>query len=214
MKMFKWLESRILWGVLLIFLGVAFLVQNLFNLEIGGFFWGVILGLAGLFFLFTFINNREQWWALIPGFTLLGVSATIITGMLLPRVATIFGGAFILGGIGLAFVAVYFVDRRFWWAVIPAGVMLTLASITVLDQLLHGRGTGGVLFLGLGLTFAIVALIPTSHRTFNWAWIPAGVLFLMGVLISAITENAFGFVWPVILILGGGILIYLTLSRR
>ena len=212
--MFKWLESRILWGTLLILAGVVFFLQNLFNFELGGLFWGALLGLGGLFFIGIFINNRMTWWSLIPGFTLLGVSATILVSSYLPRVGDLLGGVFVLGGIGVAFVAVYLADRRNWWAMIPAGVMLTLSTIVILDQVLGGFGSGGVFFLGLGLTFAVVGLLPTPSGRMTWAWYPAGILFVMGLLISAAAENLFGYIWPIALILGGLILIYrATLSR-
>ena len=212
--MFKWLESRILWGTLLILVGVVFLLQNLFNFNLGGFFWGALLGLGGLFFIGIFISNRATWWALIPGFTLLGVSATVLVSSIFPRAGDIFGGVFVLGGIGVAFIAVYLTDRRNWWAVIPAGVMLTLSMIVFLDQILGGFGSGGVFFLGLGLTFAVVALLPTPNGRMNWAWYPAGILFVMGILISAAAENLFGYIWPIALILAGLVLIYRAFLSR
>jgi len=212
--MFKWLESRILWGTLLILAGVVFLLQNLFNFNLGGFFWGALLGLGGLFFIGIFISNRATWWALIPGFTLLGVSATVLVSSIFPRAGDIFGGVFVLGGIGVAFIAVYLTDRRNWWAVIPAGVMLTLSMIVFLDQILGGFGSGGVFFLGLGLTFAVVALLPTPNGRMNWAWYPAGILFVMGILISAAAENLFGYIWPIALILAGLVLIYRAFLSR
>jgi hypothetical protein len=212
--MFRWLESRILWGTLLILTGVVFLLQNLFNFELSGYFWGILLGLVGLFFISVFMSRRAAWWALIPGFALLGVSATILVSTVFPRIGEIFGGVFVLGGIGVAFVAVYLFDQRNWWAVIPAGVMLTLSAIVLLDQMLGGFGSGGVLFLGFGLTFAVVALLPTPHGKMNWAWYPAGILFVMGILISAAAENLFGYIWPIALILAGLILVYRAYLSR
>jgi hypothetical protein len=133
--MFKWLESRVLWGSFLILAGLLFLLQNVFNLPLGGLFWAALLALGGLLFISVYLNNRQHWWALIPGFTLLGVAATVFVNnfflywMISQEVS-------LSDGIGLAFAAVYLSDRRNWWAIIPAGVMLTLAAISVLDQLL------------------------------------------------------------------------------
>ena len=212
--MIKWLESRVLWGSLLILAGVVFLLQNLFNFDFGALFWAILLGLGGVVFITVFINNRVQWWALIPGFTLLGVSATVFISNFLPRLDGVLGGFFVLGGIGTAFVAVYLSDRRNWWAVIPAGVLLTLATITVVDELLGGIGTGGLFFLGLGLTFGLVAILPTPQGQMRWAWYPAAALMVMGLLVAAAAENLIGYLWPAALILGGLVLIYRTIVSR
>jgi len=212
--MVKWLESRVLWGSLLILAGVVFLLQNLFNFDIGALFWAILLAVAGLVFITVFINNRLQWWALIPGFTLLGVSATVLISNYLPRLEGVLGGFFVLGGISLAFVVVYLNDRRYWWAVIPAGVLFTVAIISVVEGLLGDFETGGLFFIGLGLTFALVAISPAPQGKMRWAWYPAAVLTVMGMLIAAAAENLFAYLWPAALILGGLVLIYRTIVSR
>ena len=212
--MFKWLESRVLWGSFLILAGLLFLLQNVFNLPLGGLFWAALLALGGLLFISVYLNNRQHWWALIPGFTLLGVAATVFVNNFFPLLDDISGGLFVLGGIGLAFVAVYLSDRRNWWAIIPAGVMLTLAAISVLDQLFIGFDSGGLLFLGLALTFVLVALLPNQQGQMKWAWYPAAVLAVIGLIIAAASQNLFRYFWPLILILGGLALILRTLIAR
>ena len=209
----RWLESRIFWGVLLILGGVMFLLQNLGFFEIGGLFWSLLLGLAGVFFLSLFFQNRANWWALIPGFTLLSVAALIAVGYLFPRLSEALGGVIILGGIGLSFLVIYIVQRENWWAIIPAGVMLTLASISLLENV-ASLETPGIFFLGLGLTFALVALLPTNEGRQRWAWIPATVLLLMGMFIMLAAGQWIGYLWPVALILVGGYLILRTLRPQ
>lgn len=212
--MLKWLESRVLWGLLLIVAGVVFLLQNLFQFEIGAIFWGALFALAGLFFITIYINHRPNWWALIPGFTLLGIAATIFTSSYLPMLDNIFGGVFVLGGIGTAFVAVYLADRRHWWAIIPAGVMYSLTTIVIFDNLLGGFGSGGILFIGLGITFVILAILPTNERSMTWAWYPAIPMMIMGVLIFAASEDLFRFVLPAALIAGGLLLVFRAFVPR
>jgi hypothetical protein len=212
--MFKWLESRVLWGSLLILAGLIFLMQTIFHIQLGDLFWAALLALGGLVFISVYLNERRHWWALIPGFTLLGVAATVFLSSFFPRLDNILGGLFVLGGIGLAFVTVYLADRRNWWALIPAGVMLTLAAISVLDQVLGGFGSGGLLFMGLALTFALVAILPHPQGRMSWAWYPAGILAVIGLIISAASENLISYIWPLVLILGGLALIYRTLITR
>lgn len=212
--MTRWLESRVLWGALLILGGVMFLLQNLGIITFGDLFWAVLLGLAGVFFLSLFLQNRANWWALIPGFTLLSIAILITLSRLAPQLSDVFGGSIVLGGIGTSFLVIYLFDRRNWWAIIPAGVMLTLATITVLGEVATGIEVGGFLFLGLGLTFALVALLPTPQGQMRWAWIPAGILILMGLFIAAAAGELLGYVWPLALILVGGYLILRTLFFR
>jgi hypothetical protein len=107
-------------------------------------------------------------------------------------------GAVFLGCIGLAFWLVYLRRQDQWWAIIPGGVLLTLSLVAGLDFL---SGWSDVLFfLGMGLTFSLVALLP--HKSYNtrWAFIPAGVLFALGILQAAPIQAVFNYIWPVILV--------------
>ncbi|MCK7520535.1 MAG: hypothetical protein MZV64_23990 [Ignavibacteriales bacterium] len=83
--------------------------------------------------------------------------------------------------------------------------LLTLGVISVLDELTD-IDTGGVLSMGLGLTFALVAILPGgSQRT--WAFIPAVILLIFGTLLVP----SFGlstYVGPALLILLGGSLVF------
>jgi hypothetical protein len=200
--MLKWIESRLLWGLLLIVAGGLFLLQNLGLFEASGVVWALLLGLGGVFFVSVFIQSREHWWALIPGITLLSVALLIFLDNYFPRASDILGGAIVLGGIGLAFLMVYLANRENWWALIPMGVMLTLAVVSTLDEI-TGFDTGGIFFIGLGLTFALVALLPSERSRMRWAWIPAGILLVMGLFISASAASLLGYIGPVILILAG-----------
>ncbi len=210
----KWLESRVLWGSLLILGGVLFLLQNLGIFKMGDMFWALLLALAGVFFLSIFFQNRANWWALIPGFTLLGIALLVFTSLLFPRVANVWGGSFVLGALGLSFWVIFIIDRKNWWAIIPGGVLITLAAIAGLSQFIAGVATGGIFFFGLGITFGLVAVLPSPEGQMKWAWIPAGVLVLMGLLIMAAAGNIINYLWPAVLILGGGYLLVRAFLRR
>jgi len=210
----KLLESRVFWGIVLIVGGVLFLFQNLFSFEFGAIFWALAFGIAAVFFLSVFISNRAMWWALIPGFTLLGIGSLIGLSAVAEPFTNQWGGSLVLGGIALGFVAVYLADRENWWAIIPGGVMLTLAAVAGVSNFAGGFEVGGLFFLGLGLTFAVIALLPTPQGRMTWAWWPASVLIIMGVLITAAFGEFINYVWPVALILAGLVLIYRTFVTR
>jgi len=212
--MTKWLNSRIFWGALLILGGVLFLLQNLFGFQYGNLFWALVMGLAGLFFLTIFFSNRANWWTLIPGFTLLGVGLSISLDTIAPSLSSTLSGPIVLGSIGTSFLVIYLLNREFWWAIIPCGVLLTLAIVISLENLLSEMGFVSVFFLGLAATFALVALVPTHEGKMQWPWIPAIILALMGVIFGAFSGAFMAYLLPVVLIIGGGILIFRTLTNK
>jgi hypothetical protein len=194
---------NVLWGLLLVFAGALFLLDNLGLIEVRGAIWGVMIGVGGFAFLSVYLADREHWWAIIPGMTLLGVAALILMGSYFPRMTDRWGGSFVMGSIGLAFLIIYLAKREFWWALIPAGVMGTLAAVIGLSDILPGIETGGIFFLGLGLTFAVVALIPNPQGSMKWAYIPAGILGGIGLLILIAWTAVINYLWALGLIAVG-----------
>ena len=114
---------------------------------------------GGIVFLYLVLKDREKWWAFIPGLTLLGLAALIAGGDLFRDFTNQFGGSMFLGSIALSFIAILIVKPSNWWAVIPAGVLTTLALIAGI-QSGNGMLEGGLFFLGIGSTFAAVGLMP------------------------------------------------------
>jgi hypothetical protein len=187
------------WGWLLVGLGVLFLLQNI-GLMFANWIWGAVFIAAGVVFLWAYQQDNNRWWALIPGFTLLGLGTLVLFERMLGER----GGSVFLGAIGLGFLAVYFVRRSYWWPIIPGGTLLTLAVVA--GQGSRGDETGGFLFfLGLAITFAAVYLVGQ-----RWAiWPALGLLVPMVLTFTAIR----GFAAYAIPILMVGIGVYL-LSRR
>ncbi|MDD5368073.1 MAG: hypothetical protein PHQ40_03225 [Anaerolineaceae bacterium] len=203
-------DNRLLWGGVLILAGLLFLLQNLGIFLLDNLVWTIFLGIAGLSFLYIVFKDRRRWWAIIPGVTISYLAFLILMDQLYPSFSNGIGGALFLASIGASFWIIYFLNRSFWWAIIPAGVLVTLGVVAAFDQYFSGIETGGIFFIGLGLTFALLAWIPTSGGRMRWPLIPAGVLTLMGVLISFASTSLFRLVWPVALILAG---LYLFFRR-
>jgi hypothetical protein len=204
MKSTQW---RIVVGALLVVAGVLLMLQTLgivrFVWELA---WSVVFAAGGAFFLWMYLERRSQWWAVIPGMALLGIGALI--GSSIVGLDDLLGGSIFLGALSVAFWLVYVRTRENWWAVIPAGVLLTLAVVAGVDQVLPRAEPAGLFFMGLALTFALVYLLPTSGGQMTWALIPAGVLFVIGVIVVMATSSVLGFVWPAALILVGIFLVY------
>jgi hypothetical protein len=212
----KFLSSRVFWGLLLIVGGILFLLQAFDLLAGEDIFWGLAFAAAGSMFLWGYFENRGNWGLLIPGFVLWGIAGEILVDLLPKNVAETLDGVFILSSIGLAFWAIYLVTRSNWWAIIPGGVMLTLAVVTVLDNNPNAIGdldTGGVFLLGLGVTFALLAILPGRRREMTWALIPAVVLGVIGFFLLATSSRLIAFVGPAVLILLGLYVLYRGFRR-
>ncbi len=211
--------KRIFIGAGLILVGGLFLAQQLLGLEIrlGAVIIGALFALAAAVFLYVMIQRRDNWWAAIPGMTLLGLAVLISFGSLFPNFFDRFGGSIFLGSIGLAFLLVMLIKPENWWAVIPMGVLFTLALVAGVGDSLGGWAAGAILFLGIALTFAAIGLMPTT-RNEKWPWIPAGVCGVIGTCFmltsSQMMQSAAGLIWPVILVAFGIYLIARTSFKK
>ena len=220
-------KRYIVLGVVLIALGALALLQNLgiFNLfdvlpyisiEPGDVVGTVLVTLlfagAGMIFLVVFVVNlHRNWWAVIPGFTLLGLAALIAFGNRLGEA----GAGMFLGAIGLSFLVIYLVRREFWWAIIPAGVLLTLAVMVSLTSSVYGDSMLGpaILFFGLAITFFLVYLLRSGAEHRAWALITAGVLGSIGLLLLLSLGNLLNYLGAAALIAGGGYLVLRAVRR-
>lgn len=212
--MIKWLGSPVLWGLLLILGGVLFLLENIGVFQGSGLFWAIILALGGIFFLTIFGGIRTNWWAIIPGITLLGVALLLLIEDLFPAFGGDIGGVIILGAIGIAFLLIYVMNRTYWWAIIPAGVMFSISFMMLIDTFINGINPGGIILLGLGSTFVILALMPNLQAEMKWAWIPAVIFYLIGVLILGVSINLFDYLFPITLILVGVFFVWRTVRAH
>jgi len=212
----KKFDVRNIGAILLIVAGALLLLQNVGILEsVVTLIWALILAAGGLVFLYLFLTERTRhWWAIIPGFALLGAAALVAIDQFFPRIGGDVGGMILLGGLGLAFFVIYFQNREYWWAIIPGGALVTLALITGLESVFDGYELGGLLFVGLGLTFGVLYLLPSPYKWMKWFIIPAGVLLGMGLLITVAAIGAFQYLGAFALILVGLFLLYRMFVSR
>ena len=198
-------------GLLLIAAGVIFLLDNLNIIALN---WealiGLLFGLGGLIFLVVFILNTEDWWALIPAMALIGLGLIIFMGQ--ADFANNWTGAVFLGMLGVSFWLIYAFHPLHWWSVIPGGVLFTLAAVSMMPE--GGNLSGGVFFLGMALTFGLVYILPKPAGKLTWALYPAGILLLIGALVTLGTTSLINYVWPVALLVGGGVILFYALRKN
>jgi len=203
-------------GILLVGAGILVLLQNLDILRGGlSLLWGLCFLAGGAIFTFVFINDRKNWWAVIPGFTLLGIGALILLDWALPVSGETLGRTLLLVAMGASFWVIYAYHRDQWWPIIPGGVLITVAISTLVEDLVRtGTDTGSLVLLGLGGTFFLVyVLSPTGQRK-SWALYPAGILAAIGVATAIASSSLMRFVGPVALLAAGVYLVYRAARSR
>ncbi|NWG07537.1 MAG: hypothetical protein HXY35_12715 [Chloroflexi bacterium] len=193
-------DPRLIIGVLLVLGGLLALLDTMGIISnASGIFWGLIFGAGGLIFLFMLVNHRSNVWAAFPAFTLLGLAVQAF----LPESLEAFDRLVFFAGLSLGFWWVYLTDvKSHWWAIIPGGALLTLGAASALGDI-TGRDTGGFFFLGLGLTFILVALLPGGGDR-SWSLVPGAMLLLFGAILGTSLGNLADYIWPAVLILLGG----------
>jgi len=205
----KRLDGRVFGGALLIIGGILLLLQKMIPgfLEIDNapeMYVGIGFWIGALIFLFYFL--RGEWWAAIPGTILAGIGTALAfadaLGEWFPTV--------IVGSIGLSFLLVYLARRDFWWALIPGGTLISIGlGVGIEANTGGGLAFTSTFFFGLGVTFALVALLGRQ----KWAWWPAGILAVLGVPFL-FTFDFFDYVQAAVLIAGGLLLIYYALRKN
>ena len=203
-------RSSLVWGALLILGGVMFMLQNL-NILGNAFqyIWLILMAAGAGAFLWVYFTKPEQWWAIIPGLTLFGLVFVALEEILNFVPGAEWSGAVFLGCIGLAFWLVYLRKREQWWAIIPGGVLITLALVAGLNFL--DDWTEVIFFLGMSATFALVGVLPNQTHDTRWAFIPAGILFVLGIALFAPLQSIMQIVWPLALV---GLGIFIMLRTR
>jgi hypothetical protein len=197
-------------GIMLFLAMVTLLVDNVGGEWVGALF----LFMIGLSFFIVYWSNRTRWWALLVAYIMFVLSIGPALASFGGDVPAYFGTIFLLA-VAVPFYVVYFRSNQNWWAIIPAGVMTTLAVVATLGIAgwIRDERTGGIsnaiLMGGLAVTFAVLWF----RHSLNWAKIVAVILGLLAVASLFFASYAEIF-WPVAIILAGGYLLYISLRPK
>lgn len=188
------------WAYVLVVGGVLLLAAQLGWLAwMNSWLWAGLFLAGGAYFLLRFRQEPARWWAVIAGAQLAGIGLTFLAGDL--------GGAVFLGVFGAGFAAVYATGRERWWAVIPAGVFLTLATIAWLDAWAPRWDTGWLFFAGIAVTFGLLAVLPEQRGRHRWAVYPA-LAALALALVTLFSGAISGVALPLLLVAIGVYLLW------
>jgi len=196
-------------GIMLFLAMVLLLVDNVSGEWIGTMF----LFFIGLAFFIVYMNNRSRWWALLVAYILfvLSLAPALASG---GDTAAYFGPIFLFA-VALPFFVLYFRGEDNWWAIIPSGVLTTLAIIAgaaITGWIKGDAGNGyanAFLLFGFTVTFAVVWL----RNAKQWAkgvTIVLAVLTIASIFFAAYTE----IFWPVAFIISGAYLLFITMKPK
>ncbi len=159
-------------------------------------------------------------WRVLSAPRVLPLRLVVHAGFAITAAATtaqLSGPAF-LGFVAWAFWLVYLTPSkgraRIGWALIPAGVVSTLAAVAAVDTLWPRWDAGSVFLLGMTATFTAIYLIPRERGGGRWALWPALVWAAITVLANDPTGAFTRWILPLTLIGIGVALLGWTRRRR
>lgn len=191
-------------GGIMLFLALATLLADLAS---DAWIGTLALLMMALCFLAVFLNKRTRVWALPAAyiFAVLSVAPLMST---LGRNGDYFGPVLFLA-IALPFYVLYFRSAARWWAIIPAGVLTTIAVVAALaisgvihSQTQDGYGTA-LMMVGLAATFAIVGW----RNAKRWAKTVTVVLLAIAVAAVVLVNQSQMIGALAIIVLGGYLLV-------
>ncbi len=212
------------WSVSLVVGGIVLLLFNLGWLDVYApwpqFLLAAGCGVAAAVFFAGFARDRQEWWRLLPAWTLASLATMAMTSTL-ANVDRALIAAQVFAGLALAFGHIYLPARaERWWAILPGGFMLVLAAVVGASSWVSTTDLlAALLFIGLGLVFFLLYLLDQKRRHW-WALIPGSVLLVFGVIALStgrMAEAGQAVIlvrwWPLALILAG-LLVGLRPRRR
>ncbi|HET6380783.1 MAG TPA: hypothetical protein VFH63_07070 [candidate division Zixibacteria bacterium] len=205
------------WGIVLLAAGVLWLLDATKVLALGGTWVGLVFVIGGLAFASLYARDEGGWWAAIPAGVLIGIGA-LIAFVETTDAPDEYGPSMLLGAMGLGFAAVYLRERRHWWALIPAGVLLSVGLMVGLVPVFgDDEYLVAVLFGGLAATFALLALVDVGDRRMRWPVIPAvGLALFAAVFAVGAADLLERLEWlvPAGMVVAGLLIVWRTVSAR
>ena len=163
------------------------------------FIWIALLFVLGAA-LWLGTSDAVPLWQRILGFTGLGVVAIISSER--------FAGAAAVGFPAMAFGLVYMKSPKRWWALIPAGLLGSVALLLIFEGLFPRWDAVPVLFLGFAATFSLLYLLSPKRGGKRWALYPAILFIVLTVLVNDPSGTMPGWFLPLLLIGGGTLMLW------
>ncbi|MCP4168668.1 MAG: hypothetical protein GY759_22615 [Chloroflexi bacterium] len=170
-------KQTLVWGGLLILLGILLLVETYADLN--AWIWVSLLSVVGLGVFIIYLVDRSEVGLLLLTYVLWAI-AGLITIVTLDILQDELIATYILTIIAIPFLVAFLLNRALWAALIPAyilfavGLMVGLIGAGVLDDLL----IPAYVMLAIAIPFFAVFIRDTGQW---WALIPGGILTVIGL---------------------------------
>jgi hypothetical protein len=119
--------------VLWVAAGGVFLGEFLNLDDLEGVYYTAAIGLA---FLYVYVKNTDQWWALIPTYIMFVAAIGILLNDILFRRGDSLE-VFLPLAFSLPFFYLYLKNHRHWWALIPGGILASVGVGFLIQQLVY-----------------------------------------------------------------------------
>jgi len=210
------LNIRRAFALILIATGILVLLQNtgIAAGDTGQVVSLVLLVALGIFFTAMYFPGKRQWFWIALG---LGCFSFALGNAVyfIPGVDEFYRQVVIFIGLGISFLTIYLQNRMNWWAMFPAGLLISLGASQLMEHFYPELGAGGVLILGLGLSFLILFLVPTPVGRLRFALLPAVILLVLGaVIVIGQPFNITDYLLPALIVLAGVVLIIFTTRKK
>lgn len=192
-------KQGIVWGGLLIVLGILSLVET--TTDLSEWLWVAILAAGGFVALAVYITDRSETGLLILAYVLLAI-AGLVALLTLEILEDAWVATYVLSAIGLPFLVAFFVTGRSGWGLlIPAYVLLSIAVMVPLieEEILVDAVIATYVLLVIAIPFLVVYARNSKQW---WALIPGGILALIGLTLL-FSEDLAEYIAPVGFILAG-----------
>ncbi len=197
------LHTRTIVGLVLIFLGLALLGDNLNLFQIReAFLVSGALAVAGLAFLYSGLREKRKS-RIFTGAVLLFFAALFVL-VELDILDSDYIGPVFLWTPGVLFLAAYASNHeKNWWAIIPGGILLTVGTAAFLDigWWFDDDWVPVVLMGGFSLTFAAVyfARVATGQPA-AWALFVSAIFAVICLVVISEQLDLDDFIMPVVFI--------------
>ncbi|HSL29039.1 MAG TPA: hypothetical protein VK900_07565 [Anaerolineales bacterium] len=173
-------RSGLFWGLLLIAAGGVALAQQMGYIDqfSDPQFWIWTFAFVSLLAVIEFaMSGWKQWGWLFPAGVFGGLAMTITLATNNVDSAAVATPLFV--GLVIPFAVAYLRDRTHnWWALIPGGVMLFLALVTLLVDSTGGEWIGALFLFMIAGSFLLVYL---NNRNRTWALLVAYITGVLGI---------------------------------
>jgi hypothetical protein len=175
--LWKAVKQILVWGGVLILIGVVSLVNRL--VEFSPWVWAAFVAGAGLGAFGLYLADRSDGLVLLAAYALwaiAGLIALVPSGFLRDEAVA----CYVLLVISLPFLVIFVRDRARWWALIPAYPMLVVLGAIGLAEsgLFSDDLVSAYILLAIAIPFFVIY---ARDRKQWWALIPGSILALLGL---------------------------------